>query len=77
MPICPGCERTVSYERLHLHEQHCLDLGDEVGDTGRSLEQLERRLEVIERLLEGRLQEAGRTELESRVRDPEQRRRPR
>lgn len=77
MPICPGCERTVSYKSLHLHEQHCVDLGAEVGDAGRSLERLERRLEVIEQLLEGSLQEAGRTELESRVRDPEQHRRPR
>lgn len=72
MPICPGCERTVPYRSLHLHEQHCVNLGDEVGDAGRSLERLERRLEVIEQLLGGPLREAGRTELESRVRDPEQ-----
>jgi hypothetical protein len=77
MPICPGCERTVSYKSLHLHQQHCVDLGDELGDDARSLERLERRLEVIEQLLEGPLQKAGSTELESRVRDPEQRRRPR
>lgn len=77
MPICPGCERTVSYDRLHLHEQHCLGLGDDVGDAGRSLERLERRLEVIEQLLEGTLREAENTDLESRVRDPEQSRRPR
>lgn len=77
MPICPGCERTVSYKRLHLHQQHCVDLGDDLGDDARSIERLERRLEVIEQLLEGPLQKAGRTELESRVRDPEQRRRPR
>jgi hypothetical protein len=74
MPICPGCESTVSYGNLHLHERHCVDLGEEVEDAGRSRERLERRLEIIEQLLEGPLQETGRTELQSRVRDPEQRR---
>lgn len=73
MPICPGCERTVSYKTLQVHERHCTDLWDGDGDAGQSLERLDHRLEAIEHLLKSQIPEAEMRELDSRVREPEQR----
>jgi hypothetical protein len=51
MPICPGCERQVSYERLDGHLRTCHDIrSDEIPRA--SIERLERRLATVERLLD-------------------------
>lgn len=52
MPICPGCERTVPYDRLPTHEQYCTELDT---DRNRQLERLERRIEETERRMYRRL----------------------
>lgn len=55
MPTCPGCERSVPYDRLSSHQRHCWALhgGDRI--SSRRLEQLERRLDEVERRLQRRL----------------------
>lgn len=56
MPICPGCEQTVSYDRLDIHERYCDGIwSDEVGQ--RSIERLERRILALERRLDAQVRE--------------------
>lgn len=55
MPLCPGCERYVSYDRLAHHQRRCDGIwaADEERDTPRS--GLEGRLHALECALENRL----------------------
>jgi hypothetical protein len=52
MPICPGCERAVPYDRLATHEQYCAGLAD---DPERQIERLDRRISEAERRMYRRL----------------------
>lgn len=55
MPICPGCEESVPYDRLDLHERYCRGIWGEPTSTGIAIEKIDRRLRRIEADLEGRL----------------------
>lgn len=54
MPICPGCERPVPYDRLATHQQYCTELAaDESRDQ--TIERLDRRISDAERRMYRRL----------------------
>ena len=55
MPICPGCEQSVSYDRLDLHERYCRGIWGEPAPGPAALERIERRLQRLEVDLERRL----------------------
>lgn len=55
MPICPGCERTIPYDRLDLHERHCLGIWSAARFVSPSIERLEAQLTAMETHLDGRL----------------------
>jgi hypothetical protein len=48
MPICPGCECSVPYERLDNHERYCKGVWGEASLATSAIEQIERRLQLIE-----------------------------
>ncbi|SEO77897.1 hypothetical protein SAMN05216388_101926 [Halorientalis persicus] len=54
MPICPGCERPVPYDRLATHEQYCAELGADTSHV-RKIERLDRRISDAERRMYRRL----------------------
>ncbi|WP_424020034.1 hypothetical protein ACOZ4N_20110 (plasmid) [Halorientalis pallida] len=54
MPICPGCERPVPYDRLATHEQYCTELADDAS-RARKIERLDRRISEAERRMYRRL----------------------
>ena len=60
MPICPGCERSVPYDRLDLHERYCGGIWGQPSAAAVAVEKLDRRLQRIEADLERRLAELER-----------------
>lgn len=48
MPICPGCERSVAYDRLDLHERYCGGIWGEPAPAPAVMERIERRLQRLE-----------------------------
>lgn len=54
MPICPGCEQAVPYDRLATHEEYCTALTDETSEN-RNCERLDRRISDAERRMYRRL----------------------
>jgi hypothetical protein len=40
MPICPGCERVVSYDQLPIHEQYCDALREGPDEQAKRIEAL-------------------------------------
>ncbi|MGQ4557160.1 hypothetical protein [Halobellus sp. GM3] len=73
MPICPGCERVVSYEQLPTHEQYCDGLSEGSHEQAERLEalasemsqtsdSLSRRVRSLEARLEAQLAEVDRRE---------------
>lgn len=57
MPICPGCERTVSYDRLDSHERYCDGIWSATRAGSRSLERMERRITALENRIDRRLRD--------------------
>jgi hypothetical protein len=57
MPICPGCEREVSYDQLDIHVQHCPYLNGGNVIAMAAIEQLDRRLSTVEESLQYRIQQ--------------------
>ena len=55
MPICPGCERSVPYDRLDLHERYCGGIWGQPSAAPVAVEKLDQRLQRIEADLERRL----------------------
>ncbi|MFB6166181.1 MAG: hypothetical protein ABEJ31_13555 [Haloarculaceae archaeon] len=55
MPTCPGCEQSLSYERLPAHERTCPDIHGGDRETLAQVERVERRLVAVERRLDARL----------------------
>jgi len=55
MPICPGCERSVPYDRLDVHERYCGGIWGQPSAAAIAVEKLDRRLQRIEADLEQRL----------------------
>lgn len=55
MPVCPGCEQQIAYDRLDLHERYCDGIWNANALGSRAVERLERRLLAVEERLEGRL----------------------
>ena len=57
MPICPRCERNVSYQELDVHERFCE--GSPRGEPGAtaSREQLEAKITYVESQVEDRIDE--------------------
>jgi len=51
MPICPGCERWVSYDELPRHERYCTQLCESDEARMRSLAALDERITETERRL--------------------------
>jgi len=78
MPICPGCERNVSYQKLDLHERYCKGKFGAGAGTSRSREYLKRKITYMEERLEEEVADIER-ELERRLarthrhRDPRER----
>jgi predicted RNase H-like nuclease (RuvC/YqgF family) len=62
MPICPGCERSISYDELVIHEQHCDGISGSSKDRSQTAERLDRRLSDVEARLEERLRELEQVE---------------
>ncbi len=69
MPVCPGCEREVSHEELDIHVQHCPYLNGGNAVAMAAIEQLDRRLSLVERSLQHRIQQLE-TELDPPVAGP-------
>lgn len=66
MPTCPGCEQTIPYDQLRVHERHCPALhGGDAPDrldataSDRRLTNMERRIERRLRRLEAEIDAAG------------------
>ena len=55
MPICPGCERSIPYDRLDVHERYCGEIWGKRPAGAGAIEMLDRRLQRIEADLERRL----------------------
>lgn len=55
MPVCPGCEQTLSYSRLDIHQRYCDGIRSGGRDRGQSVEKLEQRLASLEEQVEGRI----------------------
>ena len=55
MPICPGCERSVPYDRLDVHQRYCGGIWGESSPAAVAIERLDRRLKRIEEDVEERL----------------------
>lgn len=55
MPICPGCERSVPYDRLDVHERYCGGIWGQPSPAALAVEKLDRRLQRIEADVEKRL----------------------
>lgn len=51
MPICPGCEQTIPYDQLDIHERYCTGLQSQDETKRRTIEHLERRVVAIEKRL--------------------------
>lgn len=71
MPICPGCERSVQYTRLDLHQRYCEGIRGSEMDQTRAVERLDQRLAAIELRLDRRLRTIE-TDLERRLTEVEQ-----
>ena len=69
MPICPGCERSVPYDRLDVHQRYCGGIWGETSPAAVAIERLDRRLKQIEEDVEERL-----VKLDRRSRRPRGRR---
>ena len=52
MPICPGCERNVSYQELDLHERYCRGKFGGGASASGSRECLKRKITYMEERLE-------------------------
>lgn len=60
MPICPGCERTIPYELLDIHERNCAGIWNatfglqatDVSIDVRATERLEQRVAALEKRLD-------------------------
>lgn len=57
MPVCPGCEQQIAYDRLDLHERYCDRIWSANEVESRVAEQLERRLLAVEDRIDGRLRD--------------------
>lgn len=57
MPVCPGCEQQIAYDRLDLHERYCDGIWSANEVKSRAAEQLERRLLAVEDRIDGRLRD--------------------
>ena len=68
MPICPGCERSVPYDRLDVHERYCGGIWGQSSPAAIAIERLDRRLQRIEEDVEERLVKLDRRRRESRTR---------
>lgn len=55
MPTCPGCEQSVSYERLPTHQRHCPEIHGGDPEALSQVEGFEERLVAIERRLDARI----------------------
>lgn len=55
MPTCPGCERSVSYDRLEPHLEYCADLSDGDRKTMTALMDLDERISETEMRLDRRI----------------------
>ena len=60
MPICPGCEQKVAYQKLDTHQRYCEAIWNDRNVKRRSWEQLEAKLTELEKRFEARLQEVDR-----------------
>ena len=69
MPICPGCERSVPYDRLDVHERYCGGIWGQPSPAAVAIERLDRRLQRSEDDVEERL-----VQLDRRRRRPRERR---
>jgi len=49
MPICPGCERNVSYDNLDEHERVCPAIWADQGTQTQAMDRIEARLVALER----------------------------
>lgn len=74
MPICPGCERVVPYNRLVIHEHLCDGIWGVKDGGAIPGEGLERRFDDLERHLDGRIREI-KEDLDRRFNDLEGNRR--
>jgi hypothetical protein len=57
MPICPGCERNVSYQELDVHERYCDGPSSTTTDSTDPPEQFEAKITYIEDEVDERLSE--------------------
>lgn len=71
MPICPGCERRVPYDRMGIHERYCEEIDRGAAGLGERVEALNRRLRAVENRLDRRLRRLE-SDLERRVTELEQ-----
>lgn len=55
MPICPGCEQTLTYSQLDVHQRYCDGVRSGGRDRRQSVEKLEQRLATLEERMEGRI----------------------
>lgn len=74
MPICPGCERSVPYERLDLHQRYCEGIRGGEKDRRRAVERLDQRLAAVEVRLDRQFRQFER-DLERRLTEVERSRR--
>lgn len=65
MPICPGCERSVPYDQLDVHERYCDGIWGQDSDTATAVERLDRRLQQFKVDVDERLET-----IERRRREP-------
>lgn len=68
MPICPGCERSVPYDRLDVHERYCGGIWGQSSPAAVALERLDRRLQRMEDDVEQRLVQLDRRSRSARER---------
>jgi len=70
MPVCPGCERRVSYEQLPVHERYCGGIHNSGNDGSNSARDIENQLIALEERLTEEIHEHD-EEIKSRLRDLE------
>lgn len=74
MPICPGCEQSIPYDELDVHERYCHDIWGDRDSGSRSVERLERQIVALERRVDGRLRKVE-ADVERRLQSLERSRR--
>lgn len=78
MPICPGCEQTIPYDRLDVHVRYCVGIWSAARYNAPSSDRLESQITTMEHHLDRRLRELE-SDIDRRLLDLEQqtRQRPR